>query len=189
VTNQGVAATTSKFWSAAFLDQQVTPINNAWNQFNPLAAGSTASANNSFSTDGLSVGTHTLWIQADPYNDSNNQFNSGNNDVTEANESNNWTSVTFDVTAPPQPDLVISSITSAATVAQGSNYNYSFVLANQGLGSATSKFWATAFLDQQVTPINSTPATTTSSRATRPIIGARSRSTSPLLPCRPAPLG
>jgi hypothetical protein len=99
VTNIGTSAVTSSFWSTAFLDQKTIAIGS--NQFSPLGTGSTAFANNSFSTTGLSVGQHTLWVEADSFNDGTGQFNSGNNDVAESNEVNNWVSITFTVTAPP----------------------------------------------------------------------------------------
>ena len=160
VKNQGTEATTSSFWSAAFLDQQ-TPanvINGAWNQeTGSLGANGTQTFTNSFSTAGMSVGTHTLWILADSYNNATGQFNSNGDNIAESNETNNWTSVTFSVTGPappPQPDLVIASITpTAASVTQGSTFGYSYVVANQGAGATTSPFWSAAFLDGQ-TPAN-----------------------------------
>jgi len=102
VANQGSAGTGSGFWSAAFLDGQAASnvINGAWNSFNALAANTTQGASNSFSTAGLSVGQHTLWIEADSFNNATGQFNSGNDDVTESSESDNWTGITFNVTAP-----------------------------------------------------------------------------------------
>ena len=54
---------------------------------------------NNISTSGLSVGQHTLWIEADNLNSLNGQTNSATNNVAESNETNNWTAVTFDVTA------------------------------------------------------------------------------------------
>ena len=53
--------------------------------------GQSATLNTSFSAAGLSIGQHTLWVDAD---------NQGN--VTENNEANNWTAVAFTVTAPAQ---------------------------------------------------------------------------------------
>jgi hypothetical protein len=47
------------------------------------------------------VGVHTLWVKADYWNDATGMANSGSNDVVESNETNNWLSLSFNVTAPP----------------------------------------------------------------------------------------
>jgi hypothetical protein len=64
---------------------------------------------NGFSTAGLSVGQHTLWIGADNFGQ-----------TAEGDENNNWQSITFTVTASPQADLVLSDLNVwDDTVAQG----------------------------------------------------------------------
>ncbi|MFZ2727313.1 MAG: CARDB domain-containing protein, partial [Methylococcaceae bacterium] len=54
---------------------------------NAINAGGKVSNNHSFNTVNLTVGKHTLWIAADD----------GNN-ITESNDNNNWTSLSFTVT-------------------------------------------------------------------------------------------
>ena len=109
-----------------------------WDTINSLAAGATASFTDSISTSGLSVGTHTLWVDADNWNN-----------VAESTETNNWNSVTFTVTAPPQPDLIVSSITPNATsVTQGSTFSFSYVVKDIGTAAAGSS-WAGIYLDGQ----------------------------------------
>src|SRR5262249_6294459 len=92
VKNQGSGGATSKSWAAAYVDQQTTAFTNSWSQTDALAAGASQTQMATISTAGLSVGQHTLWIKADNFNDANGQFNSGNNDVVESDETNNWTS-------------------------------------------------------------------------------------------------
>src|SRR5262249_6521661 len=86
-------------WAGIYLDQQTTTLPMGWNRIGALSPTVSATATNSFSTAGLSVGVHTLWIKADYWNDATGMANSGNNDVVESNENNNWTSITFNVTA------------------------------------------------------------------------------------------
>jgi hypothetical protein len=100
VQNIGVA-TAGMSWAGIYLDQQTTTLPGGWNQIGALNANASATATNSFSTAGLSVGVHTLWIKADYWNDATGMANSGNNDVVESNENNNWLSLSFNVTAPP----------------------------------------------------------------------------------------
>jgi hypothetical protein len=87
-----------------------------------LAAGSTVSPPFPLSipTAGLSLGTHTLWVAAD----NTNAFN----------ETNNFSSFTFTVTAP---DLIVNSLTPASTsVDQGTSLSFNFGITNQGTGPA-----------------------------------------------------
>jgi hypothetical protein len=64
-----------------------------------MAAGGAVTALNSFSTAGLSLGDHTLTVKADYWNDATGMANSGNNDITESNETNNAKTIHFTVTA------------------------------------------------------------------------------------------
>jgi hypothetical protein len=98
VQNIGAAAA-GMSWAGIYLDQQTTTLPGGWNQIGALSANASATETNSFSTAGLSVGPHTLWIKADYWNDATGMANSGNNDVVESNENNNWLSLSFNVTA------------------------------------------------------------------------------------------
>src|SRR5262249_33986896 len=109
------AAEEGMSWAGIYLDRQTTTLPGGWNQIGGLNANASATETNSFSTAGLSVGPHTLWIKADYWNDATGMANSGNNDVGESNENNNWLSLSFNVTAPPLPDLVVANITPNAT--------------------------------------------------------------------------
>jgi glucose/arabinose dehydrogenase/uncharacterized cupredoxin-like copper-binding protein len=147
------AAAAGMSWAGVYLDQQMTTTRS--NQIGTLNANATATASNSLSTAGLSVGQHTLWVKADYWNDATNMANSGNNDVVESNENNNWTSVTFNVTAPPMPDLVVASITPNATsVTQGASFGFSYVVQNID-AAAAGMSWAGVYLDQQMTTTRS----------------------------------
>jgi microcystin-dependent protein len=99
VANIGAGAA-GMSWAGIYLDQQTTTLPGGWNQIGALNANASATATNSFSTAGL-AGVHTLWIKADYWNDATGMANSGNNDVVESNENNNWLSLSFNVTAPP----------------------------------------------------------------------------------------
>ena len=101
VTNIGNAADSVKFWSTAFLDQNATPLAGTSMQLAALASGASEGGSGSFSTAGLSLGQHTLWVEADSFNDAVGQYNSGSNDVAERNETNNWASISFTVAAVP----------------------------------------------------------------------------------------
>src|SRR5262249_41802502 len=87
VQNVGAAAA-GMSWAGIYLDQQTTTLPGGWNQIGALNANASATETNSFSTAGLSVGPHTLWIKADYWNDATGMANSGNNDVVESNENN-----------------------------------------------------------------------------------------------------
>src|SRR5262249_55648757 len=125
-------------------------------QIGALNANASATATNSFSTAGITAGQHTLWVEADYWNSATNMANSGDNDndVVESDETNNWLSVTFNVTVPgPLPDLVVASITPNATsVAQGASFGFSYVVQNIGAAPAGMS-WAGIYLDQQTTTL------------------------------------
>ena len=126
IKNQGTAAAGLNYSSWLVDSKPTVGSGSVWDTINSLAAGATASFTDSISTSGLSVGTHTLWVDADNWNN-----------VAESTETNNWNSVTFTVTAPPHPDLIVSSITPAvSSVAQGTNLSFSYVIKNQGTAAA-----------------------------------------------------
>src|SRR5262249_25269475 len=143
------AAPAGMSWAGIYLAQQTTTLPMGWNQIAALNANASATATNSFSTAGL-AGQHTLWVKADYWNSATNMANSGNNDVAESDETNNWNSVTFNVLAP---DLIVASITPNATsVTQGASFGFSYVVQNIGAAPAGMN-WAAIFLDQQTTTL------------------------------------
>ena len=92
------------------------------NLIDPLGGGASRTVFNGFDTSNLSVGQHTLWIGADNFGQ-----------TTESDETNNWQSITFTVTAPPQADLVVSNLgLGAASVAQGQNLGFVYTILNNG---------------------------------------------------------
>src|SRR5262249_58282239 len=116
-----------------------------------VAIGGTAPETNSFSTAGLTVGQHTLWVKADFWNDAANMANSGNNDVVESNETNNWLSFNFNVTAPTTPSLKIVEDRKSVVKGNGTQratYGFSQVNQNNGAAAAGSS-WEGAYLDGQ----------------------------------------
>jgi uncharacterized repeat protein (TIGR01451 family) len=144
-------------WAGIFLDGQATTLfggtsPSGWNHISAMAAGGSVTASNSFSTAGL-LGTHTLTIEADYWNDATGMANNGSNDVAESNEGNNSTTIHFTVNAPVAPvlpDLVVDSITpNAASVPLGSNFSFSYVIKDIGAGAVTAASWAGIFLDGQ----------------------------------------
>src|SRR5205807_189784 len=152
IQNVGTGAA-GQSWAGIYLDQQTTTLPGGWNLVGPLNANGFGTETNSFSTAGLTVGSHTLWIKADYWNDATGMANSGNNDVVESNETNNWTSLSFNVTAPPLPDLVVANITPNATsVTQGASFGFSYVVQNIG-AAAAGMSWAGIYLDQQTTTL------------------------------------
>jgi hypothetical protein len=168
------------------VDQKPTTTNYlGYDTVNSLSANSTASFTDSISTANLSVGAHTLWVAADNWDD-----------VGESNDTNNWLSVGFIVTAPPRPDLIVSSITPAvASVSQGTNFGFSYSIKEQG-GASAGMHWTAWQVDQKPTTmgmgylgydaVNSLAANSTASsaRATRPTTGGPSASRSQRARCR-----
>jgi hypothetical protein len=121
-------------WAGIFLDGQATTLFggtslSGWNYISAMGAGGAVTAGNSFSTAGL-LGTHTLTIEADYWNDATGMANNGSNDVAESNEHNNSATINFTVNAPVAPvlpDLDVDSITpNAASVSLGSNFSFSY---------------------------------------------------------------
>ena len=92
------------------------------NLTDPLGTGASRTLFNGFNTSNLSVGQHTLFVGADNFGQ-----------TSESNEGNNWRSITFTVTAPPQADLVVSSLgLGAASVGQGQNLGFVYTVVNNG---------------------------------------------------------
>ena len=69
------------------------------NLTDPLGSGASRTLFNGFNTGNLSVGQHTLCVGADNFGQ-----------TSESDETNNWQAIAFTVTAPPQADLVVSSL-------------------------------------------------------------------------------
>jgi hypothetical protein len=133
IKNQGNAAADGSY-AGIYLDGQ-SPANElsgpaGYNSISGMASGGSVTANNSFSTAGLSVGQHTLWIKADYWSDSTGQ--SGNGNVAESNESNNWNSVSFTVTSTAPSAASVLGIGYNASTSQ--NYLASI---NPATGSST----------------------------------------------------
>ena len=96
---------------------------------NSLNPGSSDSEYDHIDTDDLELGTYLVLIKADY-----------DNRVAESDENNNvWSGVNFrfTVTAPPLPDLIVSSASLGdTTVEQGDRIRISATVKNQGSGSA-----------------------------------------------------
>jgi subtilase family serine protease len=143
VRNAG-AATAGFHYAGITVDGEVTETNyDAWNPVASLAAGASRTLTNRIDTAGLAVGEHTLTVEEDYW------FNR----VGETDEANNATTVTFTVTAPAKPDLVVESISAPASVAQGASFDFSYLVKNAG--TATARFhYAGINVDGEVTESN-----------------------------------
>ena len=99
------------------------------NLTDPLGWGASRTLFNGFNTSNLSVGQHTLWVSAPTISGQNER---------ELDETNNWRSITFTVTAPPQADLVVSNflVWGAASVVQGQNLGFVYTVVNNGPGQS-----------------------------------------------------
>ena len=84
------------------------------NLTDPLGSGASRTLFNGFNTSNLSVGQHTLWVGADNFGE-----------TSESNETNNWQSITFTVTAPQANGS--SLISSDASMSTASVQNVSMV--------------------------------------------------------------
>src|SRR4030095_11371754 len=102
------------------------------NTVNSIGASGQGTFTNSIDTTNLSVGQHTLYIKEDYWN----------NGVAESNETNNLKSITFNVTAPvvATPDLVVDSISAAASVVKGQNLDFSYLVKNLGNAAAGAHY-------------------------------------------------
>jgi hypothetical protein len=114
-----------------------------------LAGGTTsATFTHSIDTTNLTVGMHTLWVAADWMNQ-----------VGESDETNNWTSISFNVTQPTLPDLIVSNLTLGVTsLMQGASLSFSYAIRNQGglLAGLNYSAWAIDQKPQTSNPIGDT---------------------------------
>jgi hypothetical protein len=137
IKNQGSTAAGLDYSSWA-VDQKPTTSSGVWDTIGSLGVNATASFTDSISTSSLSVGSHTLWVAADNWNN-----------VNESDETNNWLSVGFTVTQPPLPDLIVNGITPTTTsVQQGGTLSFSYTIKNQGNAAADGSY-AGIYLDGQ----------------------------------------
>jgi len=138
IENDGTAGAAAN-WSGFMVDHQVDSTHyQGFNQTNALPVGGTQTFTGTIDTSTLEVGEHTLHVAADYWN----------NIVGESNEANNGLSVTFNVTAPVPPDLAVTSITAATTVAQGDTLDFSYMVKNISDGLAAGTSWAGFRIDQ-----------------------------------------
>ena len=97
--NTGSGSSSSSH-SGMYLDGQSSSYllsgGDGWDYVGSLSAGTSTTDSNSFDTDELSVGTHTLWIRADD-----------DGDVAGSNEGNNWCSVNFTVVADSTDQVIV----------------------------------------------------------------------------------
>ena len=103
----------------------------------PLSrSGITQNFNYRFSTAAFSVGQHTLSVSADNWDQ-----------VAESDETNNFDSLTFMVTAPPLPDLVAGSRGPSVGV-KALNLNFAYTVMNNGMAAAVASA-AAYYVDQK----------------------------------------
>ena len=134
IKNTGAAASGFSSWTGIMIDQQPDETHAVdFDLAGSLAVGASQTLTSSINTSDLSVGPHTLYVMADYWGDQ----------VGESDETNNVRSVTFTVTAPVLPDLVVASITPAATsVVQGAMLDFSFMVENTADSRPTGLSWA-----------------------------------------------
>ena len=126
VLNDG-AAQSNAGYASFYIDGLSEAYFRGWNFTDPLGEGATRTLFNGFNTANLSVGQHTLWVGADNFGQ-----------TSESDETNNWRSITFTVTAPPQADLEVTNLAlGAASVAQGQNLGFVYTVLNDGAASPT----------------------------------------------------
>lgn len=112
----------------------------ATNAFAGLVKGASSRVTDTLSTAGLAVGHHTLTVVAD-----------ANHAVNESNETNNTSTLGFDILALP-PDLAISSVrTGAASVKPGTVLGVIYSLADIGAGGAGAST-SGIYIDGKLTP-------------------------------------
>ena len=105
------------------------------NSFGAVGANSWAySPIDAISTANLSVGTHTLYVKAD-----------STNTVTESNESNNVSSLTFTVLG--KSDLSVSAASAPTTVKAGGIFSLNYTVSNTGQGNPNAYTYAAIYFD------------------------------------------
>jgi subtilase family serine protease len=128
----------SAFSNAAYyIDQKPDPAHFAgFNLVNQLASGTSQAQNGSFDTTFLTAGSHVLWVAADNWNQAG-----------DSNLTNNFTAVTFQVTATSlKPDLIVSAINAPSSVVQGATFNFSYDIKNVGQFYAGNS-WGAFYID------------------------------------------
>ena len=126
VKNVGTISTSRAFGTSTALDHTPAYPDDAGGAVFGLSAGATKTLSYSYSTAGLSVGEHTLWVLADD-----------TNVVTEGDETNNLASVTFTI-VNTKPDLTVTSLaTDQPFIVEGNDLSFSYVVQNLG-GTASS---------------------------------------------------
>ena len=121
VTDSGAGAAGSSL-ATVYLDGKAL----SSTQIAALAAGGSSSVNGSLSTTGLSIGQHSLSVTA-----------ASTGLVSESNETNNSTAITFTVVGNTSPDLVVSSLTSTtSSVVAGGNLSFSYTVKDIGTAGA-----------------------------------------------------
>jgi len=134
IGNTGAGAASSTY-SGIYLDSQSNKLPgwDGYDSIGSLAPGGSYTDSNSFSTAGLTVGTHTLWIKADD-----------RSEIAESDESNNWTSLTFTVGEPPRPDgrvldILMDGSTVLHSVHPGDSVRLDFLVQNVGTADIPPK--------------------------------------------------
>jgi hypothetical protein len=121
VTDTGAGAAGSSL-ATVYLDGKAL----SSTQIAALAAGGSSSVNGSLSTTGLTLGQHSLSVTAD-----------STGLVSESNETNNSTAITFTVVGNTSPDLVVSSLTSTtSSVVAGGTLSFSYTVKDIGTAGA-----------------------------------------------------
>jgi subtilase family serine protease len=135
VLNDG-AAQSNLGYASFYIDGMSEPFFRGYNLTDPLGSGASRTLFNGFNTANLSVGQHTLWVGSDNYGQ-----------TTESDETNNWRSITFTVTAPPRADLEVRNLALGATsVAQGQNLGFVFTVLNDGAAQSNAGY-ASFYID------------------------------------------
>ena len=142
-TIQNIGTTTSDFSNAGYMfDQLPDPTHYAgFDLIGQLANLGFQTQNDHFNTAGLSVGQHTLYVAADNWNQ-----------IGDINPGNNVLSLSFQVTAPIKPDLVVSQVTAGLTAAQGADINFQYAVKNIAAGLPSAYSNAAYYIDQKPDP-------------------------------------
>ena len=97
-------------------------------QVGALASNGSTTLTGSVNTSALAIGQHTVTLTAD-----------SGSVVNEGNESNNSNFFNFAVTAATNPDLVISSLsTAASSVVVGNSLSFNYTIADNGTAAASA---------------------------------------------------
>jgi subtilase family serine protease len=131
VVNDG-AAQSDMGYASFYIDGTSEAYFRGHNFTDPLGVGASRTVFNGFNTSNLSVGQHTLWVGADNYGQ-----------TAESDETNNWQAITFTVTAPPPPDLIVSNISPVTlSVVQGGFFTFNYTITNTGSSTSSPSIGA-----------------------------------------------